>query len=49
MGNKSSGVEGKKKAKDKMGRAHAEAGDENRGDLVKGKGQEGVPDLADTT
>jgi hypothetical protein len=31
------------------GRAYAEAGEEKGEDLVKGKGQEGVPDLADTT
>jgi len=32
-----------------MGRAYAEAGEQKGEDLVKGKGQEGVPDLADKT
>jgi len=49
MGNKNWGVEEKRKAKDKMGRAYAEAGEQKGEDLVKGKGQEGVPDLADKT
>ena len=49
MGNTSWGVEGKRKVKVKLGRAYAETGDEKGEDLVKGKGQEGVPDLADTT
>jgi hypothetical protein len=32
-----------------MGRAYAEAGEKKGKDLVKSKGQEGVPDLADKT